>query len=135
MVNNVPKDREQRMSEIKRLDISARMSQAVVYGDLIWLAGQCGDAGDYIEDQTKTALNKIDTLLSRSGSDKSRILSATIWLSNITYYDAVNAIWDQWMPDGCAPARACGETKLAGDGYKIEIICVAARSAVQETDG
>ncbi len=61
-----------------------------------------------------------------AGSDKTRILSATIWLSDIASYDELNAVWDAWIPDGCAPARACGESRLAGEGYDVEIICVAA---------
>lgn len=115
------------MSEIARIGVGPRMSQAVVHGDLVWLCGQCGTAGADIATQTRESLAKIDRLLAEAGSDKSRILNTTIWLADIADYDAVNAVWDAWIPDGAAPARACGQTRLAGEGYRIEIICVAAR--------
>jgi len=115
------------MADITRIKTSARMSQAVIHGDLVWLAGQCGTAGESITAQTKEALQKIEDLLAQAGSDKSRILSTTIWLSDINDYDELNAVWDDWIPEGTAPARACGETPLAGEGYDVEIICVAAR--------
>jgi enamine deaminase RidA (YjgF/YER057c/UK114 family) len=116
------------MSEIQRLHIGKRMSQTVVYGDLIWLAGQCGTAEADISQQTREALAKIDRLLAEVNSDKSRLLSTTIWLADMDDYDAMNEIWDAWIPEGTAPARACGESRLGGNGYRVEIICVAARS-------
>lgn len=114
------------MTDITRLRSSTRMSQIVVHGDTVWLAGQCGVAGTSITEQTQTALSKIEKYLLEAGSDRTRILSATIWLDDIRDYDAMNAVWDAWIPDGCAPARACGETRLGGQGYDVEIICVAA---------
>ena len=104
------------------------MSQIVVYGDHIWLAGQCETAERSVTEQTKEALEKIEKLLGRAGSDKTRILSTTIWLSDIANYGEMNTVWDDWMPEGCAPARSCGESKLGGTGYDVEIICVAAKS-------
>ena len=115
------------MSEIERLDVDARMSQAVIHGDTVWLAGQCGTAGESVTEQTREALAKIDALLARARSDKTRILNTTIWLVDIKDYDAMNAVWDDWMPEGCAPARACGESRLGGEGYAVEIICVASK--------
>ncbi len=114
------------MTEIKRIEVGPRMSQAVACGGLVWLAGQCGTAGESIADQTRESLRKIDGLLAEAGTDKTRILNTTIWLVNIDDYDAVNAVWDAWIPEGCSPARACGESRLGGVGYGIEIICVAA---------
>lgn len=116
------------MSDIVRTKIGKRMSQTVVYGDIIWLAGQCGTAGKSITDQTIEALNKVDQLLADAGADKTRILNTTIWLSKIEFYDEMNAVWDEWIPEGCAPARACAEARLAGVGYDVEIICVAAKA-------
>lgn len=116
------------MSEIQRLHIGKRMSQTVVYGDLIWLAGQCGTAQADISQQTREALAKIDRLLAEVNSDKSRLLSTTSWLADMDDYDAMNEIWDAWIPEGTAPARACGESRLGGNDYRVEIICVAARS-------
>jgi enamine deaminase RidA (YjgF/YER057c/UK114 family) len=114
------------MAEIKRIGIGKRMSQAAVHGDLVWLAGQCGTAGESITAQTQESLAKIERLLLKAGSDKSRILNTTIWLSNMDDYDEMNAVWDAWVPEGFAPTRACGESRLGGVGWSVEIICVAA---------
>ena len=115
------------MLDIARIGVGPRMSQAVVFGDLVWLAGQCGTAHKTITEQSQEALAKIDGLLAEVGSDKTRLLSTTIWLGNIADYDEMNAVWDAWIPEGCAPARACGEAKLGGVGYDVEFICVAAK--------
>lgn len=117
------------MTDIERQGVDPRMSQVVVFGDLIWLSGQCGTAFDSTANQAREALEKIERYLAEAGSDKSRILSTTIWLTDISDYDAVNEVWDAWIPAGCAPARSCGETKIGGEGYSVEIICVAAKSA------
>ncbi|MEX0310609.1 MAG: RidA family protein [Tateyamaria sp.] len=114
------------MSTIKRFETDRRMSQAVVHGDTVYLAGQCGTAHDPIQNQTREALSKIDRHLASVGTDKTRLLSVTIWLSSIADYDAVNAVWDAWVPQGTAPARSCGQVQIGGDGYDIEIICTAA---------
>ena len=115
------------MSDITRIETGSRMSQAVLHGDLVFLSGQCGTAGTAVAEQTAEALLKIECLLAKAGSSKSRILSTTIWLADIAHYDAVNVIWDAWVPEGCAPARSCGEMRLGGTGYDVEIICIAAR--------
>lgn len=117
------------MTDIQRIKPGPRMSQAVAHGGLVWLCGQCGTAGESVAAQTAEALAKIDALLTEAGSDKSRLLSATIWLADIGDYDAMNAVWDAWLPAEAAPARACGQTPLAGAGYAVEIICVAALRA------
>ncbi|MEL7131320.1 MAG: RidA family protein [Pseudomonadota bacterium] len=114
------------MTDIKRLQTHARMSQVVVHGSTVYLAGQCGKAHDGIEAQTRAALEKIDRHLASVGTDKTRLLSTTIWLSSIADYDAVNAVWDNWLVPGTAPARSCGQVQIGGDGYDIEIICTAA---------
>ncbi|MEM8654763.1 MAG: RidA family protein [Pseudomonadota bacterium] len=114
------------MTDIKRLHTDARMSQVVVYGGTVYLSGQCGTAHDDIQNQTRDALAKIDRHLASAGTDKSRLLSTSIWLASIADYDAVNAVWDAWVPTGAAPARSCGQVQIGGDGYDIEIICTAA---------
>jgi len=114
------------MAEIKRIETGKRMSQATVCGGFVWLAGQCGTAGTSIAQQTREALASVDRLLAEAGSDRTRILNTTIWLARIEDYDAMNAVWDEWIPDGFAPARACGESRLGGVGYDVEIICIAA---------
>ena len=112
---------------IERLETDHRMSQAVIHGDLIWLAGQVGEPGDDVIAQTKTALAEIDRLLAAAGSDKSRILNATIWLADIANFGAMNSVWDAWVDRDNPPARATSEAKLATSAYLVEIVVVAAR--------
>ncbi len=116
------------MSDIKRLHSGPRMSQAVIHGDLVWLAGQVGNPGDSVADQTRAILAKIDGLLAEAGSDKSRLLQATIWLASMDDFAEMNEIWDAWVDPANPPARACGESKLATPDYTVEIIVVAARA-------
>ena len=113
---------------ITRIDQGPRMSQAVVHGDTIYLAGQVGNSGDDVTAQTRTVLAEIDDLLARTGSSKNHILSATIWLADMADFAEMNAVWDAWIADGAAPARATGEAKLATPDYKVEIIVIAARA-------
>jgi len=116
------------VADITRIGTGKRMSQAAVYSGLVWLAGQCGTAGKNISEQTTEALEKVERLLIEAGSDKTRILNTTIWLANIENYDEMNAVWDEWVPEGFAPTRSCGESRLGGIGYDVEVICVAAKS-------
>jgi len=112
---------------ITRIDAGRRMSQAVVHGNTVYLAGQVGAPGKDVTEQTRAVLTQIDTLLEAAGSDKSRILSATIWLADMGDFAAMNAVWDEWVDPANPPARATGEVKLAAPDYKVEIIIVAAR--------
>jgi len=112
---------------ITRIDPGARMSEAVVHGDTVYLAGQVGEPGQDVTAQTKTVLAEIDALLARAGTDKSKILMATIWLADIADFDAMNSVWDQWVDTANPPARATCEGKLASPDYKVEIIVVAAK--------
>jgi len=114
------------MSTITRLKPGPRMSEAVVYLGIVYLAGQVGSPGDSVTDQTRAVLAEIDALLALAGSDKSRILKAQIWLADIADFAEMNAVWDAWVPQGHAPARATGEAKLATPEYKVEIIVTAA---------
>ncbi|MEQ9490067.1 MAG: RidA family protein [Alphaproteobacteria bacterium] len=116
------------MSDITRSHTNARMSQCVVHGDTIYLAGQVGTEGDSVADQTKSCLDKIDALLAEAGSDKTRILQAVIWLADMADFAEMNGVWDAWVAPGHAPARACGEAKLAAPGYTVEIIVTAAKA-------
>ena len=113
---------------IRRIDTNQRMSQAVVHGDTVYLAGQVAlDApGASVTDQTKNILERIDNYLQQAGSDKSRLLSATIWLSDIGTFDEMNAVWDAWVSQGNSPARACVESKLAAPQFTVEIGVTAA---------
>ena len=114
---------------VERRHIGQRMSQIVIHGDTVYLAGQVADVseGTSAADQTRSILNKIDKLLTEAGSDKGKILSATIWLSDIRDYDEMNEVWDAWVPEGEAPARACIEAKLAAQKFIVEIGIIAAR--------
>ena len=112
---------------IKRLQAGARMSQAVIHNGTVYLAGQvAGDPGKDTADQTRQILATIDKLLAEAGSDKSRILSAQIFLADMADFGAMNAVWDAWVPAGNAPARATVEAKLATPKYRVEIMVVAA---------
>lgn len=113
---------------IERFETGPRMSQAVVFGGFAFLAGQVAvDApGASVTEQTKNILDRIDTLLERIGSDRSKILSATIWLSDISAFSHMNAVWDAWVPEGHAPARATVEARLADPQFAVEIAIVAA---------
>jgi enamine deaminase RidA (YjgF/YER057c/UK114 family) len=114
---------------IERIKPGKRMSQAVVHGDRIYLAGQVADAaaGGSVDEQTREILAKIDGLLAEAGSDKTKLLSASIWLTDIGTFDEMNAVWDGWVAEGCAPARATVEAKLASPKLKVEIAVIAAR--------
>ena len=116
------------MAEIKRIECGARMSEAVVYNGLIWLAGQVGAPGESVTAQTKAILASIDHLLAEAGSDKTRILSAQIWLADIADFAEMNTVWDAWVPAGHCPARATGEARLATPDYRVEIIITAAQA-------
>ena len=112
---------------IKRLGPGKRLSMATIHGGVVYLAGQVPDdmsAG--IEVQASQVLAKIDALLKEAGTDKSSILSATVWLPNIADFTAFNTVWDKWVPDGASPARACVEARLANPSYRVEIAVIAA---------
>jgi enamine deaminase RidA (YjgF/YER057c/UK114 family) len=117
---------------ITRLHAGPRMSQAVVHGGTIYLAGQVADQakGRSVSEQTSEILAKIDGLLAEAGSDKSRSLSATIYLADIGSFAEMSAVWDAWVAAGDAPARATVEAKLAAPAYTVEIACVAAADPV-----
>jgi len=111
---------------IERLHSGTRMSQAVIHNRLVYLAGQVGAPGDDTAAQTLAVLDKIDALLAEAGTDKSRILTATIWLADMDDFGAMNDVWDRWVGGANAPARATGEVKLATPDYRVEIIVTAA---------
>ena len=114
------------MADIKRIECGPRMSEAVIHNGVVYLAGQVGNPGDSVADQTRAVLAQVDRLLSEAGTDKPRILKAQIWLADITDFAEMNAVWDTWVPQGHCPARATGEAKLATPDYKVEVIVTAA---------
>ncbi|MDO8981869.1 MAG: RidA family protein [Afipia sp.] len=116
------------MTDIKRLKTGQRMSQAVIHGNTVYLAGQVatGADGKSVAEQTRDILDRIDALLKEAGTDKSKLLSATIWLADISSFAEMNTIWDSWVSAGNTPARACVEAKLASPEYTVEIGIIAA---------
>jgi len=114
---------------IQRFDIGPRMSQVVVHGDTIYLAGIVANkaAGGSVAKQTQEVLSIIDTHLAKAGSDKSKLLSATIYLTDMKTFSEMNGAWDAWVSPGNTPARATVEVKLAAAQYNVEIMVTAAR--------
>lgn len=114
---------------IERHETGPRMSKAVVHGDTVYLSGIVADApkGKSMAEQTKNILSQIDGFLARAGTDKSKLLSANIWITDMAKFAEMNAVWDAWVAPGHAPARATVEAKLASPDYVVEIMVVAAR--------
>jgi enamine deaminase RidA (YjgF/YER057c/UK114 family) len=112
---------------IKRIDVGPRMSQAVVHGNTVYLAGQVAK-GASVSEQTTAILNGIEDLLSAAGTDKTRLLSATIWLADMSTFAEMNSVWDRWVSPGNTPARATVEAKLATPDYRVEIAVICAIS-------
>ncbi|QEY63235.1 RidA family protein [Metapseudomonas lalkuanensis] len=115
------------MERIERARTSARMSQIVTHGNTVYLAGQVGEPHHDITEQTRDALAQIDMLLEEAGSSREKLLQVTIWLANMSDFAAMNEVWDAWVPTGHAPARACGEAKLADPALLVEVIACASR--------
>ena len=114
------------MASIERHHTNQRMSQIVTHNGTIYLAGQVGTEGASVAQQTQDCLDKIDALLAEVGSEKSKILQAVIWLADMADFNEMSGVWDAWVPEGAAPARACGEAKLARPDFTVEIIVTAA---------
>ena len=115
---------------IKRSKVGARMSQCVVHGDTVYLAGQVADDPNTdVAGQTKQILTKIDGLLAEAGSDKSKLLSATVWLTDIRGFDEMNKVWDAWVSPGNLPARATVGAQLASPHYAVEVQVTAVVAA------
>ena len=112
---------------IQRFEVGPRMSQAVVHGGIAYLAGiVADDLVPSVGEQTRQILAKIDRLLGLAGTDKTRILKANIWLSDISRFSEMNAVWDVWVAKGQPPARATVEARLATPDYLVEIMVEAA---------
>ncbi len=112
---------------IKRLHVGPRMSEAVVHNGTVYLAGQVADdASQDTAGQTRQILAAIDRLLGECGSDKTRILSAQIFLADIADFAAMNSVWDQWIVQGQTPPRATVEARLARPEFRVEVKVIAA---------
>lgn len=110
---------------IERIHTGTRMSKIVIHNQVAYLCGQVG-AGVTVAEQTRDCLARVDALLEEAGSDREHILQAIVWLSDMSDFAEMNEVWDAWVPEGHAPARACGEAKLARDVLKVEVIVTAA---------
>ncbi|MEP2947433.1 MAG: RidA family protein [Lentilitoribacter sp.] len=120
----------QTSENITRMETAKRMSKIVKHNGVAYLCGQVGNVekGQDVSaaQQTADILEKVDALLAQAGSSKERILQAIIWVSDMQYFAEMNEVWDAWVPEGHAPARACGEAKLARPELLVEIIITAA---------
>ncbi|ALK10740.1 RidA family protein [Blastochloris viridis] len=114
---------------ITRIEMGPRMSQAVAHGSTVYLAGQVADdpKGKTVTEQTAQILGQIDRLLAAAGTDKTKILMATIYLADIATFAEMNAAWEPWVAAGNTPARATVEAKLVTPDYRVEIAVIAAR--------
>ena len=114
---------------IERIGAGPRMSKAVAHGDTVYLAGQVADRtrGASVAEQTGEVLEIIEQLLAQAGTEKAKILSATIWLTDMTTFAEMNSKWDAWVVQGSTPARATVQAQLAAPEYKVEIAVIAAR--------
>ncbi len=110
------------MSTITRMETGARMSRIVTHNKVVYLCGQVADNGeDPAGPQTQSMLDKVDVLLEQAGSSREHMLSATVYLRDIKDFNAMNEVWDAWVPECCAPARACVEARLAREDLLVEI--------------
>lgn len=122
-------NKEHTRMSINRIGVGARMSQAVVHGDTVYLAGQVAEkaAGQSVAEQTREILQKIDALLAQAGTDKSKLLMVNIWLTDMAAFAEMNSVWDGWVVEGATPGRATVEAKLATPAHRVEIAVIAAR--------
>ena len=114
---------------IERIESGPRMSQVVVHGNTVYLAGVVAGkaAGGSVAEQTKDILSIIDGHLAKAGTDKSKLLSATIYITDMRTFAEMNAVWDGWVSPGNTPARATVEARLAAPQYTVEIMVIAAK--------
>jgi enamine deaminase RidA (YjgF/YER057c/UK114 family) len=114
------------MTEIMHIDQNARRSRAVVHNGLVYTAGQVpDDMSQDVTGQTRQVLAKIDDLLEQAGTDRSRVLTAQIWLRTIEDLAAMNAVWDAWVIQGKTPTRCCGKVEMNNPNCRVEILVVA----------
>ncbi|MDP6122021.1 MAG: RidA family protein [Rhodospirillales bacterium] len=113
---------------IKRSHVGPRMSQVVIHGDTVYLAGQVAvnAPGASIADQTKDILATIDKLLGEAGTDKSKLLAAELWITDMRNFAEMNEVWDAWVDPNNPPVRACVEARLAATQFDVEVMVTAA---------
>ena len=113
---------------IKRIDTSERLSQAVIHNGIAYIAGQVGrdKPGAPVAEQTQNILDRTDAILAQAGTDKSKLLTAQVWISDMRYFDEMNEVWNAWVPTREAPTRACVESRLGAPHWFVEISVTAA---------
>lgn len=114
------------MTQITRFDFDTRIHHGVVHNGTVYLTGQVAEPGQSAADQMREVLAKIDELLVKAGTDRTRILHVQMWLDDVRDFDEVNAVWDAWMPMEHAPARSSGQGRMAKPGMLVELIVTAA---------
>lgn len=115
--------------EIQRLHVTKRLSETAIHNKTVYLAGQIAeDATQDMQGQMREVLGHVDRLLAEAGSDKSRILMCQIFISNLDNFDAMNAVWDEWVAQGNAPPRATVEARLAKPEWLVEVLVTAAQT-------
>lgn len=114
------------MTQITRFDFDTRIHHGVVHKGTVYLTGQVAEPSQSAADQMREVLAKIDDLLAKAGTDKTRILHVQMWLDDVRDFDEVNAVWDAWMPMEHAPARSSGQGRMAKPGMLVELIVTAA---------
>jgi len=113
---------------ITRIDTGARSSRIVIHNDTVYLSGQVAeDSSADLATQTQSTLSRVEKALTDAGSNKEQILSATIYLRDIKDFAAMNEVWNAWVPEGHAPARACVEARMARQELLVEICVIAAK--------
>jgi enamine deaminase RidA (YjgF/YER057c/UK114 family) len=114
---------------IQRMEVGPLMSQIVIHGDRVYLAGIVAhqSPGKSVTEQTHAILATIDGYLAKAGTDKSKLLKANIWLTDISTWAEMNKVWEAWVAPGHTPARATVEAKLANPAFNVEIMVEAAR--------
>ena len=106
---------------IERIETGVRSSKIVKHNGIAYLTGQVAE-GETIQEQVQTCLQNIDALLEKAGSSREKMLRVTIWLADMSDFAGLNEVWNDWVPEGHAPARACGQAKLAREDLKVEFI-------------
>ncbi len=114
------------MTGIQRFDFDTRIHHGVIHNGTLYLTGQVAEPGQPAADQMREVLAKIDRLLARAGTDKTRILHVQMWLDDVRDFDEVNKVWDAWIPMDHAPARSSGQGRMAKPGMLVELIVTAA---------
>src|SRR3954470_18435701 len=125
----MPAHQRRKIMSIQRFDTGPRMSQVVVNGNTVYLAGVVANKtkGKSTTKQTEEILSIIDGHLAKAGTDKSKLLSANIYITDMKTFGEMNAAWDSWVSPGNTPARATVEAKLAAPQFTVEIMVVAAK--------